>query len=125
MQQPNTFSSSAESGPAATHDDDAAGAPKLEPRPASSKPRRPRRLIRGLMALEFLLAVMVRIFIGVILVFMPWYPPVWDNNQLLHPYPHLAIWLSYGAVRGIISGLGLLNLWIAIDDTLHRGERHV
>ena len=32
--------------------------------------------------------------------------------------------LSYGAVRGVISGFGLLNLWVAVDDTLHRSQRH-
>jgi hypothetical protein len=25
----------------------------------------------------------------------------------------------FGAVRGMISGLGLLNLWIALDEALH------
>lgn len=67
---------------------------------------------------------MVRIFIGVILLVLPW-SPLWDNNHLLQTFPHIAAWASYGATRGIVSGLGLLNLWIAIDDTLHRGERHV
>jgi len=29
---------------------------------------------------------------------------------------------SYGAVRGIISGLGLLNLWYALQDVLRHRE---
>jgi hypothetical protein len=28
----------------------------------------------------------------------------------------------YGAVRGVISGLGVLNLWIAVDEAVHYRE---
>jgi len=116
MQQPTLFSSSATGSSAMTPDDRPAG--PIPPR------RRPRRFVTALFAVEFLLAIMVRIFIGVILLVLPW-SPLWDNNHLLQTFPHIAAWASYGATRGIVSGLGLLNLWIAIDDTLHRGERHV
>lgn len=85
--------------------------------------RRSRRWVSVLFAAEFLLSIMVRIFIGVIVLVVPW-SPLWDNNHLLLSYPRVATALSFGAIRGIISGLGLLNLWIAIDDTLHRSERH-
>jgi hypothetical protein len=57
------------------------------------------------------------------LLVLPW-SPLWDNNHLLQAYPHVAALLSYGATRGIVSGIGLLDLWIAVDDTLHRSERH-
>jgi hypothetical protein len=30
----------------------------------------------------------------------------------------------YGAVRGVVSGLGLLNLWIAVTEALHFRGRH-
>jgi hypothetical protein len=36
-------------------------------------------------------------------------------------YPALGIFAAHGAVRGLVSGLGLLNLWIAFQDALrHR-----
>ena len=76
-----------------------------------------------MMIAEFLLAIMVRIYIGVSVLVLPW-SPLWDNNHLLQAAPRLAAFLSLGAVRGIVSGLGLMNLWIAVDDTLHRNERH-
>jgi hypothetical protein len=75
------------------------------------------------MLAEFLLAITVRIFVGVIVMVLPW-SPLWDNDHLFQAVPHLATLMSYGATRGIISGLGLMNLWIAVDDTLHRSERH-
>ncbi len=76
------------------------------------------------MATEFLLAIMVRIFIGVIVFVLPW-SPLWDNNHLLQEYPRIAHFFSYGATRGVFSGIGLLNLWIAVDETLHRNQRHI
>jgi hypothetical protein len=125
MQQQNFFSSSAGSGPAVTHDDGVAS-PGNAPHPPAPSPikRRPRRFVTVLLTAEFLLAIMVRIFIGVIVLVLPW-SPLWDNNHLLQALPHVATLLSYGAVRGIFSGIGLLNLWVAVDDTLHRGERHI
>ena len=76
-----------------------------------------------LLLTEFLLTITVRIFIGVIVLVLPW-SSLWDSNHLVQAFPHLATVLSYGAARGIVSGIGLLNLWIAVDDTLHRGAQH-
>jgi hypothetical protein len=45
----------------------------------------------------------------------------WDQNPLFVQFPTLSIYAANGAVRGIISGLGLLNLWIALKDAIrHR-----
>jgi len=117
MHQPNSFPTTAESGSAMN--------PEAGAGPTSSpvKLKRRRRIVSALLAAEFLLAIMVRIFVGVIVLVLPW-SPLWDNNHLLQSYPHVATWLSYGATRGIVSGIGLLDLWIAVDDTLHRSERH-
>ena len=78
--------------------------------------------ITVLLLAEFLLAITVRVVVGVIVMVLPW-SPLWDNNHVLQAYPRFAALLSYGATRGIVSGVGLMNLWIAVDDTLHRGER--
>lgn len=135
MRQPNLFSSSAESGSALTrpdenHDDATVrnGLPTTVngSRPGERPPpktRRRRLWVTVLLLAEFLLAITVRIFIGVIVLVLPW-SPLWDNNHLLQAFPHLATLLSYGATRGVVSGVGLLNLWIAVDDTLHRNERY-
>ena len=135
MRQPNFFSSSAGSGSAVTrpdrsHDDATARSGPPTPingtrpgqRPPLKAPRR-RLWVTILLLGEFLLAITVRIFVGVIVLVLPW-SPLWDNNHLLQAFPHLATLLSYGATRGVVSGMGLMNLWIAVDDTLHRSERH-
>jgi hypothetical protein len=46
----------------------------------------------------------------------------WEQNPLFLRYPTLAVIAANGAVRGIISGLGLLNLWYALQDVLRHRE---
>jgi hypothetical protein len=46
----------------------------------------------------------------------------WDQNPLFLQFPTLAGIAGNGAVRGIVSGLGLLNLWIALHDVLRHRE---
>jgi len=47
----------------------------------------------------------------------------WDQNPVFVQYPTLAIYAANGAVRGLVSGLGLLNLWFAIQDALQHRDR--
>jgi hypothetical protein len=37
-------------------------------------------------------------------------------------FPAVGTMAMNGAVRGLVSGLGLLNLWIAFQDALKRGR---
>lgn len=78
------------------------------------------------MRTELFLWVVVRLCIGLFLVYAPWLYALWDGNPLFRPlflrYPTLASIATAGAVRGIVSGLGLLNLWIAIHDALRRRD---
>jgi hypothetical protein len=64
---------------------------------------------------------MLRLYIGLALCYAPWSHSFWDQNPILLQYPWLADIAGSGAVRGLVSGLGLLNLWIAFQDALrHR-----
>jgi hypothetical protein len=45
----------------------------------------------------------------------------WDQNPLFLQFPSLSTYAANGAVRGIVSGLGLLNLWIAFQDVVGHG----
>jgi hypothetical protein len=80
---------------------------------------RPSRLPLWLRRVELYLYVVIRIYIGIIVLVLPWYSPLWADNQLLNHFPRVATFLMYGAVRGMVSGLGLLNLWIAIVEAVH------
>jgi len=72
--------------------------------------------------MELLLRVMLRMYIGLAVCYAPWSPAFWDQNPLFMQYPLLSNFAAMGAVRGIVSGLGLLNLWIALHDILGRRE---
>jgi hypothetical protein len=65
---------------------------------------------------------MLRLYIGLAVCYAPWSPVFWDQNPLFLQYPTLAAFAANGAVRGIVSGLGLLNLWVALQDILGRRE---
>lgn len=88
--------------------------------PSPSAPP-PQRIPRWLVRTELFLRVMLRIYIGLAVCFAPWTHTFWDQNPIFLQFPSLAIFAAHGAVRGIVSGLGLLNLWIAFQDALrHR-----
>lgn len=70
---------------------------------------------------DLFLRVIVRLYIGIILVFLPW-THLWDYNRFFLYYAPVAHFTASGAVRGFTSGLGLLNLWIAISDAIHYKE---
>jgi hypothetical protein len=87
---------------------------------AGQKPA-PQRIPRWLERSELFLRVVLRMYIGVAVCYAPWSRLFWDQNPLFVQYPTLSIYAANGAVRGIISGLGLLNLWIAFHDAFrHR-----
>jgi hypothetical protein len=44
---------------------------------------------------------------------------LWDQNPLFLRFPELGAYAASGAVRGMVSGLGLLNIWIALHDAFH------
>lgn len=107
-QQSNLFSSSPSNGSTAQ-----------ERQPA---PQRPARLPVWLRRVELYLYVVIRIYIGVIVLVLPWYGPLWADNSLINHFPSVAAFLMHGAVRGVVSGLGLLNLWIAVVEALNFRE---
>ena len=87
------------------------------PQPPAVSPQ-PQRIPRWLERAELFLRVLLRMYIGLAVCYAPWSPLFWDQNPLFVQFPTLSIYAANGAVRGIISGLGLLNLWIAFQDAI-------
>lgn len=56
-----------------------------------------------------------------ILVVIPW-TPLWSQNSLLAGFPTVKMIVEQGFVRGAVSGLGLLNIWIGIADAVQYRE---
>jgi hypothetical protein len=81
----------------------------------------PQRIPPWLVRMELYLRVLLRMYIGLAICYAPWSQLLWDQNPIFVQFPTLAICAANGAVRGIISGLGLLNIWIAVQDAIrHR-----
>lgn len=115
-QQPESTSSSLTMSPAPLP---GTSGPVTAPAPGS--PRAPQRIPRWLERLELFLRVMLRMYVGLAVCYAPWSPVFWDQNPIFLQFPTLSTYASNGAVRGMVSGLGLLNLWIAFRDAVrHR-----
>jgi hypothetical protein len=99
-------------------------APPPQIRPEASQSVRP--ATEGLpiwMQRTFLVIfVVLCIEIGIVLIAVPW-RPVWSNNALLSDYPQLRTFMRLGFVRGVVTGIGLLDIWIGIWEAVHYSER--
>jgi hypothetical protein len=83
----------------------------------------PQRIPHWLVRTELYLRVLLRMYIGLAVCYAPWSHLFWDQNPIFVQFPTVSIYAANGAVRGIISGLGLLNLWIAFQDAIrHRDD---
>jgi hypothetical protein len=72
-----------------------------------------------LQRLSLFVLVLFCVYLGVLVMILPWWTRIWDHNMFIQSHPALASFLHNGAVRGIISGLGLLDIWIGISEAVH------
>jgi hypothetical protein len=59
------------------------------------------------------LSVFSSLLVGLVLTFAPW-TSLWDANYLLQPHPVLRTLLLNAFTRGAITGLGLVNVMLAL-----------
>jgi hypothetical protein len=71
--------------------------------------------------LTVLMLVFVCAVVGVLLIILPWRPE-WLDNHLLIAYPGLRTFVANGFVRGLCSGLGILDLWVGFWEAVHYSE---
>ncbi|MCU1226038.1 MAG: hypothetical protein JWQ42_4131 [Edaphobacter sp.] len=72
-----------------------------------------------LQRLSLFVLVLFCVYLGVLVMVLPWWTRVWDQNMFIQARPWLAAILHNGAVKGFISGLGLLDIWIGISEAVH------
>ncbi len=75
-----------------------------------------------LQRMSLFVLVLFCVYLGVLVMVLPWWPRMWDQNIFLLARPQLAGVLHNGAVRGLISGLGALDIWIGISEAIHYRE---
>ena len=69
-----------------------------------------------------MLSVVSSLLVGTILVVAPW-TSLWESNYLLAPHPALRSLLLSAFARGGISGLGLVNILLALHEARQRFVR--
>ena len=74
-----------------------------------------------LLRIRSLLFVTVCATFGVLLIILPW-TPRWTDNPLLLTSPNMRDLVSSGFVRGLASGLGVLDLWLGFWEAIHYHE---
>jgi hypothetical protein len=72
-----------------------------------------------LQRLSLLVLVVFCLYLGTMVVLLPWWTRVWENNTIVLNHPQLQAFLRLGAVRGILTGIGLLDIWIGISEAIH------
>jgi hypothetical protein len=63
-----------------------------------------------------LLSALSSLLVGIILVVAPWLPNLWDANYLVQPYPLLRVLALSPFTRGAVTGLGLVNVLLALQE---------
>jgi hypothetical protein len=89
-----------------------AGAPPPPPATTRSTPV-------WLQRLSLFVLVLFCVYLGVLVMILPWWTRIWDHNLYMQAHPRFNSFLHNGAVRGIISGIGLLDIWIGISEAVH------
>ncbi len=59
--------------------------------------------------------------VGIILTVLPW-TRIWTENSLLLGYPRVRELLMLNFVRGLVSGLGLVDIWMGIAEAVRYRE---
>jgi len=75
-----------------------------------------------LQRISLFVLVLFCVYLGVLVMILPWWTRMWDQNLFIESRPALARILHLGGVRGAISGLGLLDIWIGISEAVHYRE---
>jgi len=56
---------------------------------------------------------------GLILILIPW-SEIWELNYFLYQYPALGFFFKNPFLRGAVSGLGVMNVFLALDSFRRR-----
>ena len=67
--------------------------------------------------------VLFCIELGLVLVVLPWMTGYWFGGGWLSRWPELRNLLQSGFLRGAVSGLGLLDIWLGIMEAIRYRDR--
>jgi hypothetical protein len=58
-----------------------------------------------------------------VLIVLPW-TRFWFSYEWLAQWPNLQRFLQQGFIRGAVSGLGLLDIWLGIVEAVRYRDQH-
>src|SRR5258707_4207230 len=93
--------------------------PAVEQAPSNGTEGAKRTAPVWLQRLSLFVLVLFCVYLGVLVMVLPWWTRIWDHNMFMNAHPRLGTILHNGAVRGIISGLGMIDIWIGISEAVH------
>jgi hypothetical protein len=62
--------------------------------------------------------VAIAVWAGMLVMVLPW-THLWTDNPLLTGWPSLKFILNQSFVRGMISGVGLVDVWMGVSEAVH------
>lgn len=95
--------------------------PNASPETGEPVPLRRSRAHVWMRRIGVLLFVFLCATLGVMLMILPWRPE-WSDNPLLMALPRVRELVATGFVRGLVTGLGLLNVWIGFWEAMQYRE---
>ena len=86
--------------------------------PPPLPPKKPHLWLQRIWLVVFVLFCLE---VGIILTALPW-TGIWTNNSLLLGYPRIREFLMQNFVRGLVSGLGLVDIWMGVAEAVRYRE---
>lgn len=71
-----------------------------------------------LQRVSIVILVVFCFYVGLLVFLLPW-TRYWNENHYLLTFSSLGRLMSSGITRGVVSGLGLLDVWIGISEIIH------
>ena len=82
--------------------------------PPAKEPKRGHRWLQRLWLVVFVLFCLE---VGIILTVLPW-TRLWTENSLLLGFPAVKAFINNGFVRGLVTGLGLVDIWMGVVEAV-------
>jgi hypothetical protein len=119
-QQPNLFPNPPES-PGPRPPGSVASRARVQSSPGKQNPEISTRPISILARVEVIVRIIVRLYLGLLILVLPWLP-FWMQNNLFTYSPFLLTLAGSGFFRGVVSGLGLLGVILAVVEAKNAPE---
>ena len=68
--------------------------------------------------LLLVIEVAIAVWAGLLVMVLPW-TRLWTDNPLLASWPFLKFILNQSFVRGMISGIGIVDVWMGVSAAAH------